>query len=267
VLRDFAMMAAPPPPVLEVRDVSVSFGGVRALDGVSCEVREGELCGLVGPNGAGKTTLFNCVTRLYQVSYGDIRFLGESIATKRKREIVGLGIARTFQNLGVYGKMSVLDNILVGTHHARPDGFFTPIVNPPRASAEERRAVDWCRRILVDLELEHLADHAAGDLPYGTLKRLEIARALAAKPRLLLLDEPAAGLTQGEVVAFGTMLRRIREHFGLTILLVEHNMRLVMSLCERIVVLHLGRKLCEGTAAEVQRDERVVAAYLGGAVR
>jgi branched-chain amino acid transport system ATP-binding protein len=261
------MMAAPPPPVLEIRDVSVSFGGVRALDGVSCEVREGELCGLVGPNGAGKTTLFNCVTRLYQVSHGDIRFLGESIATKRKREIIGLGIARTFQNLGVYGKMSVLDNILVGTHHARPDGFFTPIANPLRSAAEERRAIDWCRRILADLQLGHLADHLAGDLPYGTLKRLEIARALAAKPRLLLLDEPAAGLTQGEVVAFGAMLRRIRERFGVTILLVEHNMRLVMSLCERIVVLHLGRKLCEGTAAEVQRDERVVAAYLGGAVK
>jgi branched-chain amino acid transport system ATP-binding protein len=253
--------------VLDIVDVSVAFGGVRALDGVSCHVGQGELCGLVGPNGAGKTTLFNCVTRLYGISSGEIRFSGESIERKRKRDIVGLGIARTFQNLGVYGQMTVLDNILLGTHHTRNDGFFTPLFNPAHARAEERRCVEWCGEILHELDLERFADRRAGDLPYGTLKRLEVARALAARPRLLLLDEPAAGLTQGEVVAFGDMLRRIRERFALTILLVEHNMRLVMSLCERIIVLHLGRKLAEGTPAEIQRDERVVAAYLGGAVK
>jgi branched-chain amino acid transport system ATP-binding protein len=253
--------------VLEVADVSVAFGGVRALDGVSCRVGEGELCGLIGPNGAGKTTLFNCVTRLYDISSGQIRLSGQPINTSRKRDIVGLGIARTFQNLGLYGHMTVLDNILVGTHHSRGDSFFTPLFNPARAGAEERRCLDWCRQILRDLELEQFADRRVSDLPYGTLKRLEVARALAAKPRLLLLDEPAAGLTQGEVMAFGDMLRRVRERFALTILLVEHNMRLVMSLCERIIVLHLGKKLVEGAPSEIQRDERVLAAYLGGSVQ
>jgi branched-chain amino acid transport system ATP-binding protein len=253
--------------VLDIVDVSVAFGGVRALDGVSARVGEGELCGLVGPNGAGKTTLFNCVTRLYDISGGRITLSGLPIDHKPKRDIVGLGIARTFQNLGVYGQMTVLDNILLGTHHTRKDGFFTPLFNPTSANAEERRCIEWCRQILRELDLDKFADRRAGDLPYGTLKRLEVARALAAEPKLLLLDEPAAGLTQGEVMAFGDMLRRVRERFALTILLVEHNMRLVMSLCERIIVLHLGQKLVEGTPAEIQRDERVVAAYLGGAVK
>ncbi len=257
----------PASPVLHVLDVGVAFGGVRALNGVSCVVNDGELCGLVGPNGAGKTTLFNCITRLYSVSQGEIRFLGKDITSVRKREVVGLGIARTFQNLGVYGQMSVLDNILVGMHHARTVGFFTPLINPARTQAEERRAIDWCREILRELNLDHLAHHKASDLPYGTLKRLEVARALAAKPRLLLLDEPAAGLTQGEVLAFGDMLLRVKERFALTVLLVEHNMRLVMRLCERIVVLHLGSKLAEGTPAQIQGNAQVVAAYLGGAVK
>jgi branched-chain amino acid transport system ATP-binding protein len=252
---------------LEIVDVSVAFGGVRALDGVSCHVGQGELCGLVGPNGAGKTTLFNCVTRLCGISKGEIRLSGQVINNTRKRDIVGLGIARTFQNLGVYGQMTVLDNILLGAHHTRKDGFFTPLFNPALVSAEERRGTQWCRELLRELDLEQFADRRAGDLPFGTLKRLEVARALAARPRLLLLDEPAAGLTQSEVMAFADMLRRARERFALTILLVEHNMRLVMGLCERIIVLHLGRKLVEGTPAEIQRDQRVVAAYLGGAVK
>jgi branched-chain amino acid transport system ATP-binding protein len=253
--------------VLEIVDASVAFGGVRALDGVSCQVRQGELCGLVGPNGAGKTTLFNCITRLRDLSKGEIRFSGQSIDNKPRRDIVGLGIARTFQNLGVYGQMTVLDNVLLGAHHTRKDRFFSPLFNPALVSSEEQRCVAWGRQILRELDLDHLADRRAGDLPYGTLKRLEVARALAARPQLLLLDEPAAGLTQSEVMAFADMLRRVRERFALTILLVEHNMRLVMSLCERIIVLHLGRKLAEGTPAEIQHDERVVAAYLGGAVK
>jgi branched-chain amino acid transport system ATP-binding protein len=252
-------------PVLEIEGVSVSFGGIRALDSVSCHVAEGEFCGLVGPNGAGKTTLFNCVTRLYNVSHGEIRFCGQSLGGVRKRDIVRLGIARTFQNLGVYAGMSVLDNLLIGMHHTRKDRFFTPLTNPALAGAEERRGREWCREILRELDLGDIAGVRAGDLPYGTLKRLEVARALAASPRLLLLDEPAAGLTQGEVVEFGAILRRVRERFALTILLVEHNMRLVMSLCERIIVLHLGRKLAEGTPAAIQGNEAVIAAYLGRA--
>lgn len=253
--------------LLEVSDISVAFGGVRALQDLTCRVDEGELCGLVGPNGAGKTTLFNCITRLYPVSQGDIRFQGASIAAARKRDIVGLGIARTFQNLGVYPQLSVLDNTLIGMHHGRTVGFFTPLYNPAHASAEERRSVEWCRQVLEDLQLGHLSGHKAGDLSYGTLKRLEVARALAARPKLLLLDEPAAGLTQGEVMDFGDMLRRVKEQFALTVLLVEHNMRLVMRLCERIIVLHLGRKLADGTPEQIQGNASVVSAYLGGAVK
>ena len=251
--------------VLEIANASISFGGVRALDDVTCHVKQGELCGLIGPNGAGKTTLFNCITRLYGLGNGDIRFLGNDITAERKRDIVRLGIARTFQNLGLYSQMTVRENVLIGTHHARKDGFFTPIYRPSLSNAEEARSADWCQQIMRELDIDGVAERRSGDLPYGTLKRVEVARAMAARPRLLLLDEPAAGLTQSEVMEFGAMLRRLRDRFSITILLVEHNMRLVMSLCERIVVLHLGKKLAEGTPAEIQRDERVVTAYLGGA--
>ena len=250
--------------LLEVAKAGIAFGGVRALDSVSCGVREGELCGLIGPNGAGKTTLFNCITRLYHLRDGSIRFGGKDITAERTRDIVRLGIARTFQNLGLYPQMTVWENVMLGAHHTRQDGFFTPIWKASFARAEEARSSAWCGEVMRELEIDHLAERRAGDLPYGTLKRIEVARALAAKPRLLLLDEPAAGLSQGEVTEFGDLLRRLRERFALTILLVEHNMRLVMSLCERIIVLHLGRKLAEGTPADIQDDERVTDAYLGG---
>jgi branched-chain amino acid transport system ATP-binding protein len=251
--------------VLEIANAGISFGGVRALDDVTCHVRHGELCGLIGPNGAGKTTLFNCITRLYTLSNGDIRFCGTDITAHRKRGIVRLGIARTFQNLGLYGQMTVRENVLIGTHHGRKDGFFTPIYQPSLSKAEEARSIEWCQEVLRELDIADVADRRSGDLPYGTLKRVEVARALAARPRLLLLDEPAAGLTQSEVMEFRELLRRLRERFSIAILLVEHNMRLVMSLCERIIVLHLGKKLAEGTPAEIQDDDRVVRAYLGEA--
>jgi branched-chain amino acid transport system ATP-binding protein len=250
--------------VLEVLNAGIAFGGVRALDDVSCHVNRDELCGLIGPNGAGKTTLFNCITRLYSLGTGQIRFDGRDITDARRRDIVGIGIARTFQNLGLYPQMTVLDNVMLGTHHTRQDGFFTPLYRSSQARAEEGRCVAWCQQIMRELEIDRVADRRAGDLPYGTLKRIEVARALASKPKLLLLDEPAAGLAQGEVAEFGHLLRRLREHFAIAILLVEHNMRLVMSICERIVVLHLGKNLVAGSAEEVQRDERVANAYLGG---
>ena len=259
------MSLAGPAMLLEVVNAGIAFGGVRALDDVSCHVNTGELCGLIGPNGAGKTTLFNCITRLYGLKAGTIRFDGSDITNARKRDIAAIGIARTFQNLGLYAPMTVQENVMLGAHHTRRDGFFTPLYRPALVRAEEARSTGWCREVMRELEIDHLAERRTGDLPYGTLKRIEVARAIAAKPKLLLLDEPAAGLAQGEVAEFGSLLGRLRERFALTILLVEHNMRLVMSLCERIIVLHLGRKLAEGTPADIQGDERVADAYLGGA--
>jgi branched-chain amino acid transport system ATP-binding protein len=252
-------------PLLRVENVSVRFGGVRALDGVTCQVNDGEICGLIGPNGAGKTTLFNCVTRLYAVADGSITFCGERIDTVATRQIVSRGIARTFQNLGVYADMTVLENVLLGAHHSHGGRFFETLVRPRLSDAREREMTEWCRSILRELHLDAFENERAGNLPYGTLKRVEIARALAAKPRLLLLDEPAAGLNHGERIEFGNLIRRVREAFGLTILLVEHNMGLVMGLCSRLLVLHLGQVLAEGTPSQVSANPAVVSAYLGEA--
>jgi branched-chain amino acid transport system ATP-binding protein len=252
-------------PLLRIADVSVRFGGVRALDGVTCHVNAGEICGLIGPNGAGKTTLFNCITRLYPVGSGSIAFAGARIDGVPARQIVSLGIARTFQNLGIYPEMTVQENVLLGTHHSHGGHFFRTVVRPWASNAQERQAKDWCRSILHALDLGDCEQARAGNLPYGTLKRVEIARALAARPRLLLLDEPAAGLNHGERIEFAGLIRRIRDEFDLTVLLVEHQMGLVMSLCGRLLVLHLGRLLAEGSPATVSANPAVITAYLGEA--
>jgi branched-chain amino acid transport system ATP-binding protein len=252
-------------PLLRIADVSVRFGGVRALDGVTCQVNAGEICGLIGPNGAGKTTLFNCITRLYSVATGSITFAGERIDTVPTRKIISLGIARTFQNLGVYPDMTVLENLLLGAHHTHGGRFFLTVVQPWKSNAQEGEMTEWCQSILRVLELEPFEQERAGNLPYGTLKRVEIGRALAAKPRLLLLDEPAAGLNHGERIEFGDLIKRIRDEFDLTVLLVEHQMGLVMGLCGRLLVLHLGQLLAEGSPAEVRANPAVVTAYLGEA--
>jgi branched-chain amino acid transport system ATP-binding protein len=252
-------------PLLRLRDVSVRFGGVAALDGVGFDVRRGEICGLIGPNGAGKTTLFNCITRLCRLAQGTILIEGRRIEAVPARAVIGLGIARTFQNLGVYPQMTVLENVLLGAHHRVAHGIVGTLLRPRRAEREERALRERCRAILGDLGLASVADELASSLPYGSLKRVEIARALAAEPRLLLLDEPAAGLTQAETAAFAALVARIRDAFDLTILLVEHHVGLVMSLCGRVVVLHVGRKLAEGTPAEIRASSAVVEAYLGGA--
>jgi branched-chain amino acid transport system ATP-binding protein len=251
--------------LLRIEDASVRFGGVRALDGVTCQVNAGEICGLIGPNGAGKTTLFNCITRLYSLASGTIAFSGERIDTAPARQIVSRGIARTFQNLGIYADMTVLENVLLGAHHTHGGRFFETVMRPRLSDAREREASEWCRSILRELHLDAFENERAGNLPYGTLKRVEIARALAAKPRLLLLDEPAAGLNHGERIEFGDLVRRVRDAFDLTILLVEHNMGLVMGLCGRLLVLHLGQVLAEGTPAQVSANPAVVSAYLGEA--
>jgi branched-chain amino acid transport system ATP-binding protein len=251
--------------LLRVENVSVRFGGVRALGGVSCAVHEAEICGLIGPNGAGKTTLFNCITRLYPLASGAIHLGEDRIDALPARMIVQRGIARTFQNLGIYPDMSVLENVALGAHHAQGGRFFETVARPLASDAKERAITAACRDILRALDLERVAQSRAGNLPYGTLKRVEIARALAARPRLLLLDEPAAGLNHAERVAFGDLIRRIRDEFSLTVLLVEHQMGLVMGLCSRLLVLHLGQLLAEGTPREIGANPAVVSAYLGEA--
>jgi branched-chain amino acid transport system ATP-binding protein len=252
-------------PLLRVDSASVRFGGVRALDEVTCDVRAGEICGLIGPNGAGKTTLFNCITRIYPLASGSIAFAGTRIDKVPARSVIALGIARTFQNLGLFAGMTVLENVLLGAHHLYRNGFIASVSQPWTSDAEEARLTEFCRGILCELGLDAFAFQLAGNLPFGTLKRVEIARALASKPRLLLLDEPASGLTYGELVEFSALIVRIRDVFDLTVLLVEHNMGLVMDLCSRLVVLHLGRKLAEGTPAEIRSNPAVIAAYLGEA--
>jgi branched-chain amino acid transport system ATP-binding protein len=254
-----------PKPLLRVDAVSVRFGGVRALDDLTSEIFPGEICGLIGPNGAGKTTLFNCITRLYPLASGSIHYADQRIDQLPARSIIARGIARTFQNLGIYAGMTVLENVLLGTHHRSKSGFVGAVARPWRADAEERALVEQCHCLLQELDLDQFAHEPAGRLPFGTLKRVEIARALAAQPQLLLLDEPAAGLTYAELAEFGQLIIRIRDRFHLTVLLVEHNMGLVTDLCTRVVVLHLGRKLAEGSAAEIQSNPAVIAAYLGEA--
>jgi branched-chain amino acid transport system ATP-binding protein len=251
--------------LLRIENVSVRFGGVHALDGVSCEINVGEICGLIGPNGAGKTTLFNCITRLYPVASGAITFSGKRIDSVPAREIVALGIARTFQNLGIYPTMNVLENVLLGAHHSHGGRFFETVARPWTSDAKERQMTERCRAILRVLDLDRFERDRAGNLPYGTLKRVEIARALASKPRLLLLDEPAAGLNYGERIEFGNLITRVRHEFDLTVLLVEHQMGLVMGLCGRLLVLHLGKLLAEGSPADVSTNPAVVTAYLGEA--
>jgi len=251
--------------ILQVHGGTVRFGGVTALDHVDLAVRDGQVCGLIGPNGAGKTTLFNTITRLCSLTEGAIHFEGRPLERLQPRRIAERGIARTFQNLGILAQLTVLENVLLGAHHRFRNRMFESLFRPGRTDLEERRMAAECMEILGRLGLSDVADAKASSLPYGTLKKVEIARALAARPRLLLLDEPAAGLTHGEVASFGDLLRQIRESFRLTIILVEHHMGLVSSVCDHVVALHLGRKIAEGSSDSVRAHPQVVSAYLGRA--
>ncbi|MDT2007864.1 ABC transporter ATP-binding protein [Rhodococcus opacus] len=252
-------------PALHVSDVRLRFGGVVALDGPSFTVEPGQIVGLIGPNGAGKTTLFNCISRLYQPDSGRITFGDTDLLALAADEVADAGIARTFQNIGLFPTISVLDNILTGAYSRTRAGFVATALGLPRPRREDRREREEAWGLLESMNLTRVGREPAGNLPYGTLKRVELARALMQRPRLLMLDEPANGLIHEEVLELAETVRRLRDERGFSVLLVEHHMAMVMSISDRVVVLNFGQKITEGEPSEVAAHPEVIEAYLGGA--
>jgi branched-chain amino acid transport system ATP-binding protein len=250
-------------PLLAVRDVSVVFGGVIALNGVSFDMHKGVILGLIGPNGAGKTTLFNCLSRLYQPLSGDILMEGTSILRRPPHRIAEIGIGRTFQNVALFPNLSVSDNVRIGCHARTSSDIVSDFMKLPWVRRGEAEINKKVHEILAYLDLESVAHTVVSGLPFGTQKRVELARALAAEPKILLLDEPAGGLNHEEVYVLGDLIRRIRDERHMTVLLVEHHMGLVMSIADHVVALNFGRKLAEGTPTQVQVNPDVIKAYLG----
>lgn len=246
-----------------MQNVVKRFGGLTAVSNMSFHVEKGEIFGVIGPNGAGKTTIFNLITGVYPVSEGNILFDGQSISGKKPYQIINGGIARTFQNIRLFTGMTVLENILVGQHDHLKSGFFASVIHTSVQKKEEKEAREEAMELLRFVGLEQDADRLATELPYGKQRKLEIARALAARPKLILLDEPAAGMNDSETAALTELIRGIREIYKITIILIEHDMNLVMTLCDRLIVVNFGEKLAEGAPEEVQNNSAVIEAYLG----
>jgi len=249
--------------ILELKEITKKFGGLTAVDGVSLKVEDGQICALIGPNGAGKTTVFNMITGAYQVSGGDIVFNGESICGRKSHQIVEKGIARTFQNIRLFKSATVLENVMTGFHCKTKTGMLNVIFKPGMCRKEEAKTREKSIEILRFLGLAEVRDLEARNIPYGHQRLLEIGRALATSPKLLLLDEPAAGMNSQEKEELVKTIRKIRDAYHLAILLVEHDMELIMGISEQITVINFGRKIASGTANEIQRNNDVIEAYLG----